>query len=100
MMFGWPVERIETEKRRLTVLEYLASAPGYEAAAGLLVLHCRDRGVPTTADQMAACLAWLVEQGLIATRGEGDRLVPRITGRGREVALGQVHHPGVLNPDP
>ncbi len=99
-MFGWPVERIETEKRRLSVLTYLARAPGYEANQVILLLYCRERGVPTTADQMDACLAWLREPGLITARDEGDVLVARITGRGREVALGQVRHPGVLTPDP
>lgn len=100
MIAHWPVERIETEKRRLTVLAYLAQAPGYEAAAGILLLHCRRRGVPTDSDQMLACLAWLEEASLVALRAEGEDLVARVTLRGREVALGQVRHPGVLPPDP
>ena len=43
----WPVARVETERRRLEVLRYLASVPGYEAAAMVLRDRCREIGVPT-----------------------------------------------------
>lgn len=100
MIAHWPVERIETEKRRLKVLAYLAEAPGYEAAADLLVLHCRRKGVPTDSDQMETCLAWLEEAALATVRHEDEGAIARVTMRGREVAQGHARHPGVLPPDP
>ena len=100
MITTWPVERIETEKRRLTVLQYLAQVPGYEASAHILVLDCRRRGVPTSADQMRAALAWLMEQELVSLRRAGEDTVARLKARGREAADGTIFVPGVLRPDP
>ena len=100
MSIWGPVARIESEKRRLETLRYLARSGGYEAAASLLRVHLCRIGVPTLADQMAACLAWLEEQELVTRRAEGPEAIARITARGRDVAEGAAEHPGVLRPDP
>ena len=100
MITTWPVERIETEKRRLTVLQYLADVPGYEASSHILTLDCRRRGVPTSVDQMTGALAWLQEQELLTLRRAGADYVARVTQRGCEAADGTIHVPGVLRPDP
>ena len=100
MITTWPVERIETEKRRLVVLQYLAQVPGYEASAHILTLDCRRRGVPSSDDQMTGALAWLQEQCLVSLRRTGDDYVARLTKRGREAADGTIFVPGVLRPDP
>ncbi|MGR3433507.1 MAG: VpaChn25_0724 family phage protein [Shimia sp.] len=99
-MFGWNVLRVETERRRLTVLQYLAEIPGYEANEGVLRDHCVRLGVPTTPDQLRVCLAWLEEHELLTLRRERDVHVARITGTGRDVARGGVVIPGVMPPDP
>lgn len=97
---AWPVAEVETERRRLAVLQRLSATPGYEASALLLREYCRNVGVPTTTDQMTACIAWLAEQGLVTTRDiEGDP-IPRITVQGRETAEGHRSQPGVWRPDP
>jgi hypothetical protein len=100
MIPAWPVARIEAEHRRLEVLRYLARTPGYEASAMILREHCRAVGVPTTTDQMRACICWLAEQGLITARGSEDDPIPRLTASGRETANGYRRHPGVMQPDP
>ena len=100
MITTWPVERIETEKRRLVVLQYLAQVPGYEASAHILTLDCRRRGVPTSEGQMTGALAWLQEQELLSLRRAGDDYVARLSRRGREAADGTIYVPGVLRPDP
>lgn len=96
----WPVERIEAEMRRLQILRYLAGAGGYEASAGVLRLHCAQIGLPTTADQLRAALAWLDEAELVTSRAYGTDTISRITSIGRDVAEGTQIHPGVLRPDP
>lgn len=100
---NWPVERIETEKRRLVMLRRLAGEPGYEIAASILGHHCRRVGVPSTSDQIAAAAAWLAEQGCVTLRhedSEDQETVLRLTRAGREVAEGARVLPGVLRPDP
>lgn len=97
---SWPVERIESEMRRLRVLQYLLRQPDYEAGQSLLVLHCRQIGVPTTRDQMSACIGWLAEQELVSARVYEGEPVARLTTDGRAVAEGSRSVPGVLRPDP
>jgi hypothetical protein len=99
-MFGWSVAQVETEKRRLVILRYLALSPRYEAAAQVLRLHCDRVGVPTGTDKLLGALVWLAEQELIVLREPGDEPVARLTTLGREVADGVTTVPGVLRPDP
>lgn len=99
-MMSWPLHAVETEMRRLKALQYLADIPGYEAAASVLGLHCRRSGVPTTSDQVIACLAWLEEMELVALRVYRDEPIAKLTKQGRDVAAGSRFIPGVLRPDP
>jgi hypothetical protein len=99
-MFGWPVEQVEMEMRRLRVLTHLAGVEGYEASAPLLLFECRRQGVRSSSDQTASCLSWLAEMGLVTLRETDATTVARITSRGREAAQGLVRVPGVLPPDP
>lgn len=94
------VVRIETEKRRLEILEYLLASPRYEAAATLLRLNCQRLGVPSTMDQIVAALGWLQEQEMVTVRTHADEIIARITLSGREVADGSRTAPGVMRPDP
>lgn len=100
MITSWPVWRIETEKRRLEILRYLAHAPAYQASASLLRLHCSHIGVPTTDDQMHHALGWLEEHELMTHRVAGEEIVARLTSMGRDVAEGARTVAGVLRPDP
>lgn len=100
MITSWPVWRIETEKRRLVILQYLHCAQGYQAAASLLRLHSCQIGVPSTDDQIAQALTWLAEHELIELRDAGSEIVARITRPGRDVSTGLRAVPGVLRPDP
>jgi hypothetical protein len=99
-MNSWPLSAVETEMRRLKVLQYLESVPSYEAAASVLGLHCRRIGVPTTSDQVVVCIAWLEDMELVAVRVYRDEPIARITKQGRDVATGNTAVPGVLRPDP
>lgn len=100
MLSGWPVWRIETEKRRLVILQQLHRSQGYQASASLLRLHCCQLGVPSTDDQIAQALTWLADHELVELRDAGSEIVARITGPGRDVSTGLRAVPGVLRPDP
>lgn len=100
MFKAWPIESVETEFRRLKMLQYLAAIPGYEAAATVLRLHCGRIGVPTTSDQVVAAMAWLAEQELVTSRVYNNEPIIRLMHKGREVALGHANVPGIMRPDP
>jgi hypothetical protein len=100
MFKAWPISSVETEFRRLKILQYLALVPTYEASATVLRLHCSRIGVPTTTDQVIAAMAWLSEQELVVPRDyEGEPII-RLRPTGLDVASGQAQHPGVMRPDP
>lgn len=100
MFTPWPVAQVATERRRLTVLQYLAVTPGFEAAAMILRDRCREIGVPTHDDQILSCVHWLSEQALVTVRQIGNEPIARITAMGRDVSQGFRTHPGVMQPDP
>lgn len=99
-MSTWPVWRIETEKRRLVILQYLAQAQAYQASASLLRLHCSHIGVPSTDDQVLHAAGWLRDHELIDLRDAGSEIVARLRSAGRDVAEGTMAVAGVLRPDP
>ncbi|NJR20179.1 MAG: hypothetical protein HC777_00875 [Hyphomonadaceae bacterium] len=104
----WPVRQVATEKRRLEVLRYLASVGGYEANASLIKEHLRYVGVPTSGDELDACLMWLADFDLVIPRrfvysanaGQSSELIVRVTETGRDVAQGYQAVPGIMQPDP
>jgi len=100
MMTGWPVVRIETEKRRLEVLKYLQGSPAYQASASMLYLHCSHIGVPSSEEQILHALGWLEEHELISVREASSEHVARLVPAGRDVAEGTRVVAGVLRPDP
>lgn len=100
MITSWPIWRIETEKRRLVILQYLNQSPAYQASASLLRLHCCQLGVPSTDDEVAHALGWLAEHELIDLRDAGSEIVARLRSVGRDVSTGLRAVPGVLRPDP
>jgi len=100
MFKAWPVTEVETEFRRLKILQYLAHATGYEANASILRMHCSSIGVPSTIDQVVAAMGWLEEQKLTVSRTHKGEPISRLTPQGRDVAEGTSAYPGVMRPDP
>lgn len=88
------------EHRRLSILIYLAAAPGYAANASILQDVLTGLGLSATSDQVAAELAWLGEQDLVRLSGGPSLPVATATLRGIEVAQGLAQHPGVRRPRP
>ena len=92
--------RVVREDLRLRILQSLHEAPGYEANLHVLSTHLGEIGHRTSLDQLRVEIAWLEEQGFVATRWVSSIAVPRATERGVEVARGRVRAPGIRRPDP
>lgn len=86
-----------TEARRLEILRFLSETPGYEAGEGLIYQAITVTG---SADQVAADLAWLAEQGLVTLESPGGYALATITRRGLDAACGKARVPGVARPLP
>lgn len=94
-------EQLQTEDRRLVILRGLAAAVQYRVNAYLLRSFCDQVGHTTSADRLAADLAWLAEGGLLSiAQPSPDVLVATLTARGLDVAEGRASHPGVKRPTP
>lgn len=86
---------------RLTLLQILAEAPGYQAGSGVLIAALEGYGHIVSGDTLAMELAWLEEQGLVSLRRLPVGLaIATATDRGRDVAKGAAMVPGVRRPDP
>lgn len=83
--------------RRLAILLALYFAPGYTLNRSALRSQVELTGYVTSADKMAAEIAWLAEMGLVEQM-ELDAV--RLTDRGEDVALGRSQTPGVRRPSP
>jgi ribosomal protein L12E/L44/L45/RPP1/RPP2 len=92
------VDSTTTEHRRLAVLKHLESSSEFTSNASILNDVVNGVGVPTSEDQMRACLSWLTEQELIEMTDHGHVVVATATVRGAEVARGRATHPGVKRP--
>lgn len=90
----------QCEHRRLTILRFLAAAPGYEGNDALLAQALESVGLGASADQVAGDLAWLEEQRLIHTEKLGAVTVAQVSVRGVDVAHGRAVVPGVARPRP
>ena len=89
-----------TEHRRLAILRHLDALPQFVSNASIIrdVLH--GVAIATSEDQLRTALAWLQEQELIRLQHRDEVTIAEITGRGSEVARGEVVHPGVARPRP
>jgi hypothetical protein len=83
--------------RRLAILLALYFAPGYTLNRAALRNQVELTGYVTSADKMAAEIAWLAEMELVEPL-ELDAV--RLTDRGEDVALGRSQTPGVRRPSP
>ncbi len=92
--------RLLEEDRRLAILRLLRDSIEYKANEFLLQEALDRLGHAVSADRLRADLAWLAEQGLAEIDVVGEVQVPRLLGRGLDVAAGRVTHPGVKRPRP
>jgi ABC-type branched-subunit amino acid transport system ATPase component len=95
-----PFAEYEARDRRLHMLLALAAAVQYTANTVLLGRFVERVGLATSADRLAADVAWLAEQGLATTAAAQGVTVATITQRGLDVANGLATHPGVSRPAP
>lgn len=86
------------QDQRLVMLRLLAELPGYTSNSSVLVQLLEQFGHVMTRDQVKTELAWLAEQGLVATDDAGSVLMAKLTERGADVAAGRARQPGVKRP--
>lgn len=86
-----------TAARRLAILLALYFAPGYTLNRAALRSQVEQTGYITSADKLAAEIAWLAEMELVE---QIELDVVRLTARGEDVALGKSQTPGVRRPSP
>lgn len=90
--------REEIDKaRRLAILQALYFADGYTLGRPVLRSRVEATGYITSADKLAAELAWLAEMGLVESL---ELEAVRLTERGADLALGRSQIPGVRRPTP
>lgn len=88
------------EDQRLRILQLLERADGYDLNARILGDALAALGHRPSQDRLAAELAWLEEQGLVATHRVGSLVIATATARGLDVATGRARVPGVKRPSP
>ena len=86
--------------RRLTVLELLRQTDGFSLNERLLSSALKGFGHTPSADVLLGEIAWLAEQGLVATERVGPFTLATLTRRGADVAEGRTTVPGVKRPEP
>jgi len=91
------VQRV-AEDRRLAILLLLAEAPGGRSNEALLQAALPIYGHDPSLDTVRSDLAWLAEQGLVATEEPAGLVVARVTARGEDAAAGRARVPGVKRP--
>jgi len=91
---------IGERERRLDLLRLLEEAPEYTSSQWVLYQALADGPTKASSDQVAADLAWLEEQRLVALRKVGDLTMATIITRGIDVAQGRARCPGVARPRP
>lgn len=87
------------EDMRLVILRLLAEDSDYSHNEYVLRAALKALGHGVSQDKLRTELAWLAEQGLIATSDAGV-LVAKLTPRGKDAAEGCVVVPGVKRPEP
>ena len=92
--------KLVAEDLRLRVLQLLDKAEGYDLNIRILDAALEEIGHRQSLDKLRAEIAWLEEQGLVATHTVGAIVVATATARGVDVAAGRARVPGVKRPDP
>lgn len=92
--------RLVQEDMRLVILMVLAQDADYSHNEYVLRSALRSMGHGISQDKLRSELAWLAEQGLVATSDTAGVVIARLTARGRDVAEGTSTTPGVKRPEP
>lgn len=88
------------QESRLVLLRILAEVPGYEANSSILQSALESFGLQLSRDLVHTELAWLAEQGLVATKSIATVQIATLTSRGMDVATGRAVVPGIKKPGP
>lgn len=91
------------EDRRLVMLRLLSEQPGYRMNSSNLHAGLHYLAVACTRDDVSTDLHWLRDQGMVVldTVAEvGGLYLVTISSRGKEVAEGLTHVPGISRPTP
>ena len=88
------------EDLRLRILQLLGEADGYDLNIRILGAALSELGHRPSEDKLRSELAWLEEQGLVATHLVGTIVVAAATTRGLDAASGRARIPGVKRPEP
>lgn len=89
------------EDRRLVILRILQDQPQFSLNESVMQSALERFAHVVSRDTLRGDLAWLEEQGLVATEVVAQRVwVAQLTERGGEVATGRARHPGVKRPSP
>lgn len=86
--------------RRLVILRILSESDHYSTNEHLLKMGLHAFGHNAGTDLVRTELAWLKEQGLVSVDEIGGVQIPKLTGRGLDVAQGSTVVPGVKRPAP
>ena len=86
--------------RRLGILRHLEASSDYTSNASILTDVLDGVGVNSTRRQVITELAWLEENGFVATSANGDFVVVTATQAGAEIATGRATHPEIQRPSP
>ncbi|CUR45533.1 hypothetical protein BN2364_1092 [Alloalcanivorax xenomutans] len=88
------------EDRRLVILRVLSESDQYSANEHLVKAMLHSLGHNAGTDLVRTELAWLQEQGLVSIAEVAEVRIPKLTGRGLDVAMGSTIVPGVKRPQP
>lgn len=88
------------QDRRLVILRILSESDQYSTNEHLLKMAMHMFGHNVGTDLARTELAWLKEQGLVSVDEIGGVQIPKLTGRGLDVAQGSTVVPGVKRPAP
>lgn len=93
-------EKLVQSDMRLVALKVLASDGDYSHNEYILREALKQLGHSVSQDRLRTELAWLHEQGLVATTDTAGVVVAKLTARGKDAATGCVVVPGVKRPEP
>lgn len=91
---------IQTEARRLLILQLLQQDPDYSINDGLLQQLLRAQGYGVAIAVVRADLAWLEQLGLLSTNELPGCTVAILRNDGVDVASGVSTVPGIARPRP
>lgn len=92
--------KLQQADRRLVILRTMGEDPGYSVNEYVLRRFLEVMKHQISHDLLRSELAWLSEQGLVATSDVSGTMTAKLTARGLDVATGAVVVPGIQRPEP